>query len=264
MTSAGTSRRVVGYCRVSTREQAENGYGLDSQRQGLADFCRREGYELAEVFEDGGKSGDLPLAERDGLLASLVYAEERRDDPLPIAGVVVDRFDRLGRDTLESLLAEREFNRCDVAVLCAQGANGEDPQTKFMRTVLMAAAELDKAMLLARMANGKKMKAKRGGYAGGKPPLGWRAEGKELVRDEVACQVVRRIFVKVARDSYTLRQLEEEMNVAEVLGRRWSAKGLRAVLRREAYKLGEDPVVDPRVWNRANRVLSERNTRATA
>ena len=253
--------RVVTYTRVSTREQAENGYGLDSQRQEITDFCRREGYELVEIFEDGGKSGDLPLADREGLMASLVYAEERRDDPVPITGVVVSAFGRLGRDTLESLLAEREFLRTDTRVLCALGANGDDPQTKFMRTVLMAAAELDKAMLLARMAHGKKMKAKRGGYAGGRPPLGWRAEGKELVADDLQAQVVRQIFRKVGRDGYSVAALEAEMNMHKVLGRKWSKKGLLAILHREAYKLGDDPIVDPRIWNRANRALSERNTR---
>lgn len=257
----------MAYLRVSTREQAENGYGLLAQWQAITEWCRANGYQPptdAEVFQDGGVDGDLPLHERPGMLALLGAVRERSGDPVPVSGIVVARFDRLGRDTLESLLAEREFARAGARVLSAQGFNEDDPVTKYFRTNMMAMSELDKAMLKARLAGGKAAKRSRGGYVGGKPYLGMRAEGKELVRDDISAQVVQRIFVKVARDRYTVRQLEQEMNERAVLGRRWSAKGLRAILHREDYKLGNDAIVDPRVWNKAQRVLAERNTRRAA
>jgi site-specific DNA recombinase len=256
--------RVFAYLRVSTREQAENGYGLLAQRQAIVEYCRAQGWELLDVYEDGGVDGDLPLAERPGLLALLGDVTCRQHDPMPVDGVVVARFDRLGRDTLESLLVEREFSRIGARVLSAQGFNEDDPFTKYFRTNMIAMAELDKAMLKARLAGGKRAKASRGGYTGGRPYLGMRAEGRELVVDEVAAQVVRRVFVKVARDGYSVAQLEREMNDRKVLGRRWSKKGLLAILHREDYKRGADPIVDARVWNKVQRVLEERNTHAKA
>jgi site-specific DNA recombinase len=255
--------RVLAYLRVSTKEQAENGHGLLAQRQAIVEYCRGQGWELLDVYEDGGVDGDLPLAERPGLLALLGDVRSRQHDPMPVGGVVVARFDRLGRETLESLLVEREFGRIGARILSAQGFNEDDAVTKYFRTNMMAMAELDKAMLKARLAGGKSAKASRGGYTGGRPYLGMRAEGRELVLDEIEAQVVKDIFLAVARPkrSMSVAQLERRLNQRHTLGKRWSKKGLLAILHREAYKLGTDPIVDPRLWNRAQRVLKERNTR---
>lgn len=258
--------RVAAYVRVSTIEQASEGYGLLAQRQAITDYCRAEGHEVVEWCEDGGVNGDLPLAERPGLLAALEAVRLRQGDPLPIGAVVCARFDRLSRDTLEALLAEREFGRLDARLLCAQGLNEDDPQTKFFRTVMLGMAELDKAMLLSRLANGRAAKASQGGYAGGRPPIGFKAEGKALVPlpiDSPEVKAVRAIF-KLAGQGTPAGRIAEEFTERGVLGRRWHKKSVLAVLHREAYKRGDSPLVDPRIWNRANRALNERNRHAVA
>lgn len=68
-----TVGRAVGYLRVSTAEQAASGFGLDVQRQRIADFCRTERLELVATYEDAGVSGTLPLHDRDGLRAGLEH-----------------------------------------------------------------------------------------------------------------------------------------------------------------------------------------------
>ena len=50
-------KRAALYVRVSTDEQAAEGYSLDAQRSILEDHCLAEGYEVAEVYEDDGYSG---------------------------------------------------------------------------------------------------------------------------------------------------------------------------------------------------------------
>ena len=47
--------RAVIYCRVSTKEQAQN-LSLPTQLQGCRDYCARQGFDVAEVFEDAGES----------------------------------------------------------------------------------------------------------------------------------------------------------------------------------------------------------------
>src|SRR5688572_18733107 len=103
--------RAVGYVRVSTQEQARDGYGLPVQKQAVIDFCRQQGYELVAMYEDAGVSGTLPLWEREDLRAALVDVRQRKDDPLPVTALVVARFDRLARDTLQALLIEQDFQR---------------------------------------------------------------------------------------------------------------------------------------------------------
>jgi site-specific DNA recombinase len=57
----GLLMRVIGYLRVSTTEQAKDGYGLPAQWQRIVDWCRSNGCELVEMSEDAGVRGALPL-----------------------------------------------------------------------------------------------------------------------------------------------------------------------------------------------------------
>lgn len=254
---AAALRRAISYRRVSTREQAVDGYGLVVQAQHVTDFARDERWDHMEEFEDAGVKGELPLHERPDLRAALVYVRERQRDPIPVTAVLVDRFDRLGRDAFESLTAEREFRRLGAEVLYVAGMNGDDPQTKFMRHVMHGMAELDKDMLVARLRSGKEAKAAQGGYVGGRPRLGWRAEDRELVVDPEAAGVIVGIC-KAIGSGWSLRRVAGHLHAQRALGQSWDAGKVRGIVRDERYKLGSSPIVDPRIWNRANARLDER------
>ena len=47
---------VIGYCRVSTDEQASSGLGLTAQETAIRAECNRRGLPLLELFTDGGVS----------------------------------------------------------------------------------------------------------------------------------------------------------------------------------------------------------------
>src|SRR4051812_28945036 len=112
--------RVVGYVRVSTDGQADRGFGLPVQRDRIEDFCARERLELAAVLEDPGVSGTTPLYERPGLTAALTAVQDGE-----AGAVVVARYDRLARDTLQALLIEEEFRKAGARVLAVEGLNGD-------------------------------------------------------------------------------------------------------------------------------------------
>lgn len=53
-----TQTRVVAiYCRVSTTEQAEEGYSIGEQERLLIEFCNHNGYEIYKTYADKGISG---------------------------------------------------------------------------------------------------------------------------------------------------------------------------------------------------------------
>ncbi len=58
-----TAKNVIGYARVSTRDQAESGASLASQRQKIEAYATMHDLDLVEIIEDGGysaKSLDRP------------------------------------------------------------------------------------------------------------------------------------------------------------------------------------------------------------
>lgn len=248
-------RRVVGYARVSTHEQAERGFGLDLQRARLADYCIRERLDMVALHEDPGVSGTTPLAERPGLVEALTIVEAGEADALLVA-----RLDRLARDVLEALLVERQFKEAGGDVLYVEGMNGDDPTAEFMRTVLAGAAQFEKKNLAARMNAARRKKAADGGYAGGRPAFGYRAHAGRLVPHPAEAEVVRWAFERVARDGWSVRRVTRALDEKRTLGRRWDPKTIGRILRREDYKRGPAGarIVDPKVFNRTRATLVAR------
>ena len=83
--------KVVGYTRVSTREQSADGLTLDTQRKAIQAEAERRGWELVEVIEDDGYTGRND--NRPGLQRALAMLAKRNG---PTA-IVVARLDRLCR-----------------------------------------------------------------------------------------------------------------------------------------------------------------------
>ncbi len=49
--------KAVGYVRVSTSDQAENGVSLEAQESRIRSWCMANGYDLAAIHSDAGLSG---------------------------------------------------------------------------------------------------------------------------------------------------------------------------------------------------------------
>ena len=93
---------VVGYVRVSTEDQAENGISLAEQRHRIRAYCDAHGLQLARIAADNGRSGKT-MSNRPGLLSALQALQERA-----CGGLVVCKLDRLSRTTTDILgLVER-------------------------------------------------------------------------------------------------------------------------------------------------------------
>jgi len=93
---------AIGYVRVSTAGQAQDGISLDAQRSQLAAWAAREGLAI-EVYADEGKSGKS-RNRRPGLAAAITAAKKHR---LPL---VVWSLSRLSRSTRDSLDIAAELN----------------------------------------------------------------------------------------------------------------------------------------------------------
>ena len=53
--------KAVGYIRVSTEEQAREGYGLSAQEQAVRSYCKAQSWDLTEIYSDAGRSGKAPI-----------------------------------------------------------------------------------------------------------------------------------------------------------------------------------------------------------
>lgn len=246
---------VVGYIRVSSEVQVEDGYGLAVQHGVVEAFCAHERLRLVEVASDPGVSGTTPLAARDGLSRAFELVSSGKAKAL-----VVPRVDRLGRDALVALMIERTFQEAGGGVLyCEGGVNGDDDHMRLMRHLLHGIAEYEKRQLVARLTAGKREAERAGRRSCGRPPFGYTSRGGVLYVKADEAEVVRWIFGQVAAGK-TTRQIARLLDHERTLGRRWSQSGVGRIVGRDTYKRGPmgSRIVDAKVWNKSRVVLTQR------
>ncbi len=184
--TAGDPRKVLGYVRWSTEEQ---NLGPKAQRTALERWCKAEGVELVDVFEDLGVSGGAPLERRPGLAAAIDALAARG------AGLLLAlRRDRLARDVVNAALIERLVEREGARVATTDGTgNGDTPEASLMRTIVDAFAAYERALVRSRTKAALEVKKAKGERIGG-VPYGFRLDGDgiHLVPDPMEQVVVDR------------------------------------------------------------------------
>jgi DNA invertase Pin-like site-specific DNA recombinase len=226
--------KLAAYLRVSTESQVD-GLGLDIQRDAVRRWCKDHGHRIAATFTDAGVSGTKDAADRPGLTGALAAIAEGR-----AAGLVAYRLDRLARSLTvqEAVLSQvwkigGEAFTVDVGQVLRD--DPDDPMRIFVRQVMGAAAQLERNLVASRMRAGRRLKAERGGYAGfGSPPLGFRAEHREMAPD-VDEQITLARITELRARGRSLREiaatLTEEGHRTK-RGGRWHPQTLRLVLAR--------------------------------
>lgn len=175
--------RAIGYVRVSTDRQAEEGLGLEVQEQALRAWCKAGGHRLVAIVRDEGVSGTLEADKRPGLAEALALIADGQAEAL-----VVHRLDRLARllTVQEAVLAQVWQNSGRVFTIDAGEVledDPDDPMRTAMRQMRGVFHQLDRAMIAARLRAGRRLKAARGGFAYGSPPFGARSKDRELVSE---------------------------------------------------------------------------------
>lgn len=234
--------KVIGYVRVSTRQQAE-GESLEAQEEAIREWAAAAGHEVVAVFADEGESGTLEAIDRPGLLDTLAGLESKLGDCLAMLNL-----GRLARalHIQEAVLAqaweyEAEVWEAGPARQVLQD-DPDDPMRTFVRQVQGAAHQLEAALVRVRLQGARRRKASRGGYVGGREPYGWEriGEGREAELVEVADEqatIARMKGMRKRGKGKTYRAIAEALNSKGIPakgGGPWHHTAVRAVLVRAA------------------------------
>ena len=235
--------RVVGYVRVSTERQADEGVSLDAQRAKLRAHCAALDLELVAIEADEGVSAKT--LDRPALQRALATLRDHRADAL-----LVPKLDRLTRRVVDlGHLIETYFAEGRWALVSV--ADQIDTRTAAGRMtlfILMSVAQWEREAIGERTADAlAHLKAE--GVPLGRPALGWRhtpatdpATGRRVLAAVEGEQgtVARIGALRAAGHSYAAiaRQLAAEGHPSQ-RGGRWLANTVRRVwLRGGAELLG--------------------------
>ncbi|MDD5455698.1 MAG: recombinase family protein [Candidatus Margulisbacteria bacterium] len=228
------SVKVVGYCRVSTENQREEGT-IQIQEKALIDYCRENRLELMALFKDNGVSGGLE--NRPALSELFDYLENNSD----IESVVIFKLDRLARDLYiqEHLIKKLELLDKKLISIKEPNLDSKDPMRKAFRQFMGIVSELEKAFITMRLSGGRINKAKKGGYAGGGPAFGYLAKNKDLKVNDGQTEIVKQIFKIRRYKKLSFAKIARYLNnlgVKTVKGGKWYASTVKYIVGNPIYK----------------------------
>lgn len=172
---------IVSYIRVSGRGQLD-GDGPERQRDSIIQFDKTNNLVWHKEFFEKGVSGTVDGMDRPEFAAMLDYIMGSLvvSGTPPIAGIVVERLDRLARDLMVSEMLLKECRDRGIKVFSAdiglvdQATNDGDPSRKLIRQVIGAVAEFAKSELVMKLSKARTRIRKQTGRCEGRKPYGAR------------------------------------------------------------------------------------------
>jgi DNA invertase Pin-like site-specific DNA recombinase len=151
--------KAVIYLRVSTKEQAEEGYSIPAQAGACRRFIADRGWELADEYIDRGESART--ADRPQLQAMLARLAE---DP-GIEALVVHKLDRLARNLEDHAAVRAALRKAGVQLHSVTESLEDSASGKLVEGILASIAEFYSANLGQEIRKGLDQKAAQGGWA---------------------------------------------------------------------------------------------------
>ena len=218
------------YLRVSTEDQAREGFSLPEQRERLESFCKFKSYEIIDYYEDAGisaKTGNYrPEFER---LKTDIKTKR-------INTIVALKLDRITRSIFdwEKLITFLDENNAYID--CANDEiNTTSANGKMISRLLMSVSQNEIERTSERTKVGLAGAIKQG-HIPHVAPLGYKHENKTLVIDYSTKDVVVRIF-ELYYEGYSYQKISNLFNEEKVLGKtNWRDSTIQTILENEIYK----------------------------
>lgn len=230
-------KRVALYLRVSTMEQATEGYSIPAQEQNGRDFAKRHGYEVVAVYADEGESGKSTKHRKE-------YQRMMGDAALGLFDlVVIWKLTRLGRNMLDILQTVEALTKNDVGLFSISeqfdvttssgklmlqllGSFGEFERNQIAENVSMTMLSLVRDQ--QRYAGGRRL-----GYTSGTDENG----RKQLIVQPDEAKIVKLIYARFLEgDGY--KQIADFLNrqgYRTVKGNRFSPVAIKDILSNKIY-----------------------------
>lgn len=221
-------QKAIGYIRVSTIKQSEEGVSLDAQKAKIAAWCEANGYSIEAVFVDAGISGKR-MDNRPGLRQALETVGKGY-------ALVTYSLSRLARSTRDAItIGEILDKRGADLVSLSEKIDTTSAAGKMVFRMLAVLAEFERDLVAERTSAALSHK-KAKGEVYGTVPFGYEATEGRLVEVETEAQVVAEILRRREHGD-TYRAIAEDLNTRGVRskqGRKWYASTVRYIEQRMA------------------------------
>jgi len=215
--------KAIGYIRVSTQKQADEGVSLDAQRAKIEAWCLTNDYELAGIHCDEGISGTK--SNRDGLLAAMAEAGKG-------TALVVYSLSRLTRSTKDLLAFTEQLDHQGADLISlTEKIDTTTAAGKMVFRMLGVLNEFERDQVSERTKEALAHK-KANNQVYNHTPYGFKRHGMDLIPCAKEGKILTRIDAW-RNQGKSLRAIARQLNeqgVPSKRGGQWYASAVRSVI----------------------------------
>ena len=223
---------VACYARVSTSEQAVNGYSIEEQQDRMEKYCDAMGWKDHKLYTDAGFTG--ANTNRPALQQLIRDVKAHKVERVLI--YKLDRLSRSQRDTLALIEDVFLINGCEF-VSMNENFDTATPFGRAMIGILAVFAQLEREQIKERMMMGKQARVKAAKCSGtSRPPIGYDYVDGDLVVNEFEKLQIISIFEWYA-SGMSIQKITQRLNDAGMTQKygKWCVQTVRRALSRKTY-----------------------------
>jgi len=217
------------YIRVSTFDQAREGFSLGEQEERLKEFCKFKRYNIYKVYQDAGIS-----AKNDKRPAYQEMIEDVKKGNINV--IVALKLDRLTRSVydIEKLMKFVNDYECDIDCM-ADESNTTTSNGRMVMRIMTSVSQNEIEKCSERTKFGM-AGAIKNGHIPNRTGLGFKRENKKLVPDPLTKDIIVRIF-DLYLEGKSHQAIANIYNKEKVLGKtNWYDSTIQKILSNELYK----------------------------
>ena len=218
------------YIRVSTEEQAQEGFSIRAQEQKLKDFARIKDWSIYKIYMDEGISGKN-LVDRPAMQEMLADIESGA-----VKNVLVFKIDRLTRSTADLIYLIDLFNTHDCAFnSLTESIDTQTASGRMFLKIIGIFAEFERENIIERVKVGIERKVREGYAIGGNTSYGYDRPKDQKIQtiNEEEAEIVREVFDMFINQGVGINDIARRLNVRKVPTKQdvtWGSTSIRRLL----------------------------------
>jgi len=236
-------KKLVGYTRVSTAEQADAGSSIEKQTIDIRAYANARDLGEVEILSELGVSGGMPLHKRpvgSQLVARITDGE--------VHGVIAAKLDRLFRNSRDCLNATGDWKASGVVLhLLDISLDTNSPMGEGMLGMMAVFGQIERRLIQARVKSGMDLVASQGYQLGGlrygQQYSGDQDEhGRNAIVPNDQAQKISEWMLDLYGEGKSLRAIAATLNKAGISsprGKKWFAPTVGRVIKREMSRGGD-------------------------
>jgi len=249
-------KTVALYTRVSTDEQAREGFSLDSQTDRLRSYCMAREWNIVGEYIDPGYTGRNTRRPQ----YKQMFEDIDKWDALLV--IKMDRIHRNQKNFLSMMEDLKKQNKQFVSM--SESFDTSTAMGRFVMNIIQGIAQLESEQIGERVGNALVQKAKQGEkFMGHRTAFGyrWNPKTEKFIADPEKLDLVKQVF-QMYLDGYTMRQIAKKVGKANTTVKYFLHNCFYAGYERWCHNFRRvkdlDPLTSIKDFNKVQELMRER------